>query len=172
MPEQRKLLTVKEASVIAERSDKTVRRWIRQGKLKKYEQGSEGGGSPLVLIDQAELLNLLVSTGQAPVDHPHDQVSDHPHDHPVAPSMEVQELQMRLLKSEAATVQAELQGALNTAQTELELWKTRARESETREQAARSEIQEWKDRHDQLAAELKVLRAQQGLSWWQKLLPG
>ncbi|MCP4406524.1 MAG: helix-turn-helix domain-containing protein, partial [Gammaproteobacteria bacterium] len=62
-----KYVSVAEAAQIAERSEPTIRRWIKQSKISRHMGPvPEHGGSAPLRIDQAELLQFLAVKGQQP----------------------------------------------------------------------------------------------------------
>jgi hypothetical protein len=195
MAELPELLDLSEAARIAERSETTIRRWVRDGHLARHEGPAPAhGGSPPVLVSTRELLAHLATSGQEPrpgdahpVDHPPGapQVIAGAHGPPATRTAEEELAALRLrlavaeaeagLRAELATLREELarvRGDLATARAELELERARATRAEVELAGARGERDDWRARHDAREAELAALRTAGGGSWWRRLLGG
>lgn len=175
------LVALHEAAAMAERNHRTLRRWIKEGKLTRHEGESANGGTPPLLIDKNELLKLLVNQqprkenltedpkqGEAQKTQKQDQWTWQPH---------LAEMQMKVIQAEAATEIAKAEGRIISLEVELSgvrdrLISLERQLVEERERSNRKdlEIGEWKGRYDAKEAELSALRAQKGLSWWNRLL--
>ena len=173
-------VTISEAVTISERSDKTLRRWLQRGRLTRHEGVSANGGTPPILIDRDELMLSLVQAGQQPRPvttqrrSPPDQVRP-----PIVDYVREHNLEVQLAQAKAATEIARAEGKVVALEVELSVVRDRLADMErqvhqaaTREEMHRLEVSDWKDRLDAKEAELAALRAQRGLSWWHRLLPG
>lgn len=61
------LIRLSEAQVVAQRSERTVRRWLQEGRLRRWEgDPPAGGGSAPVLVSRSELLAVSAAGGHAP----------------------------------------------------------------------------------------------------------
>jgi len=187
------LITLQDAAARSERSVATLRRWLRQGKLTRHEsQPPAHGGSGRVLVDSKELLTLLAASGQPPRtegvvevsngvgetgDQPDQGVSTEPEPEPV--SLRVLRLEGELALSDARATIATITGERDSLATQLELHRknTQATFTQLAENLnqMRTEVTEWKERHDALYSENKALRklsASQGAPWYRRLLGG
>ncbi len=71
------LVDIPTASRIAERSEATIRRWIREGRLPRHEaEAPSRGGSAQVIVSTRDLLMLLAVSGQQPRERDED-TGDH-----------------------------------------------------------------------------------------------
>lgn len=171
------LLTLAEAATASERSPSTIRRWLRTGALTRHEGPiPEHGGSPPVLVNRTELLGLLATTGQKPR-----EPDGHPADaHPGAPVVTTSPAMVdtpsrdaiRLAELEGRLALAELRADLVRAEAELEASRREAHQLEALVAELRRDRDDWRDRHDARAAELRAVAEASGTSWWRRLLGG
>ena len=158
-------LTMGEAARAADRSEATIRRWIRQGKLTRYEAPAPAhGGSAPVLLDRAELHALLVVEAK----QPHEPRADSPTNPPATPPpgdgvSTGDGLRVELERTRGLLALAELRA-------ELEGERAARRAAETLAADLRSDRDAWRDRADAATAEARALRAALGLPWWRRLL--
>jgi transposase len=164
------LLTLKAAGDLVGKSASTIRRWVRAGKLTRHEGVQvSGGGSPPVMIEKYQLLTFVGTTT------------------PLQPTVEVSTTGVQLgsrsgvqLSTERAVRVAELEGEVSTLKARLDsCMETLERErtaSETQVRnllqqlfEARSDLVDWRERHDAVTSEMKALS---GRSWWRRMLPG
>lgn len=179
------LIDVAEAARVAERSDATIRRWMRDGLLARHEGPTpEHGGSAPVLVDRNELLTYLASSGQQPRVSREDpgvtlEGSARGNMNVAPPSsveLELVELRARLATAELEgrlnTQLAEVRGELAAARAELEAVRRQVNQLDHELVDARRDRDDWRDRHDAREAELSALRSSGGGSWWRRLLGG
>ena len=170
------LITLKAAGELVGKSPSTIRRWVRAGKLTRHEGVQvSGGGSPPVMVAKHQLLAHVGSSEGVQSD---EQVSN---GH-VQPSSRTP-MQVSTQRPEDAVRIAELEGQVNTLRAQLEAATSRMESERASHEAqlrdlrqslheARSDVTDWRDRHDRAAAELRTLRETSGRSWWRRLLPG
>jgi len=194
-PPQR--LTLEQAATLAERSRSTLRRWLRDGRLTRHEaKGPNHGGSPAVLIDRAELVAHLLTSGatprpstdedppgaQTPVQTPGGSgVQIPPVDTRGAPAdttlgeaapvaLELARLRGRLALAEQAGELREVRARLEAALSEVGALERQLSAAGAAAEDLRRERDDWRDRHDAREAEISALRQLQGLPWWRRLL--
>lgn len=173
MPDLPDLVDIHAASAIAERSETTIRRWIRDGHLTRHEAPAPPhGGSPAVLVSSRELLAHLVTIGQQPKPDD-DDPGDHPGDDPTDTHRDTMAIRLAVLEAEAVlraeistlrVAEAGLRAALDAAEG-------RATRAEVELVGARVERDDWRARHDARAAELAALRSLAS-PWWRRMLGG
>ena len=171
------LVTIPVAAQIAERSHKTIRRWIKDGKLTRHYGVSANGGTAPILVDQNDLLRCLTEGGQ----QPKNRATRPPPDPPPSTAGELGELEHlrgQLLQAESAVELVRSEGRVIALEVELSGVRERLEDLErqlhgakSREESLRLEVNDWKDRHDAKEAELNALRSAVGLPWWRRLLP-
>lgn len=182
-------LPLADAARIAERHPETLRRWMRDGVLTRYEGPTPiHGGSAPVMVARDELLAHLAISGQQPrPESPSKDVegggmppsTEQVHT-PQPPPLhaEIEALHRRLVEAEHREQLATLRGQLAVAKAEGEIAALRTevealRARLTSADHARIDMQrdrdDWKERHDAREAELLALRAIRG-PWWRRLL--
>lgn len=182
------LISMTRAATIAERSERTIRRWTSPevGKLQRWEgQPPDTGGPAPVLVSERELMVILATSGQKPRSSGPDTldtVPDIPGDKPPdmaarAPdSVQVARLQGQLqaaeLRAELAAVTAERDGLAGLVDDLRDQVTEQRRRWNIERQDYRSDLDRERDRVMALEAELKVIRGSQGLPWWRKLIGG
>lgn len=159
------LVTVADAAKRVGRSVSTVRRWLRDGALTRYEgEAPAHGGSASVLVDADELHALVVTSGAHPA--PGGGRSPSP-GLGLRDEGEVARLRAELVeaRADARVARAELDAAQRIADAE--------RGAVARTLAA-LEAHLADERGHRVAAEAErdALRVQLGGSWWRRLLPG
>ena len=171
-------LTLAEAATIADRSEVTVRRWIKAGDLPATQgPAPRSGGRAPFIIRAGDLFQALSDMGVQPKQPP----SVHkPPQGTVAPAAatvttaagEVAELRFAVergkLEHQAETARLRLAHGLERV-NDLE-----RQVSMLRSQVARleSEAADWRERHDAREAEVRALRASLDLPWYRRLLGG
>lgn len=187
------LITLQDAAARSERSVATLRRWMRQGKLTRHEsQPPSHGGSGRVLVDSKELLTVLAVSTQAPrtqvitgvsngVDTTGMQGDQSGVQEVYTPreSVQVIRLEGELALEKMRNDVTRITGERDSLVVQLEVHKQNSRETltqlATNLNQMRTEVNEWKDRHDALHAENKALRqllSRNGLPWYRRLLGG
>ena len=183
------LIDLSRAAKLAERSERTIRRWAspKAGKLRRFEGTPPVAGGPApVLVSERELMTLLAASGQKPrvseADTP-DMSSDNSSSDMPASSPDTDQTVMLLrqrlaaaeLRTELAKVTAErdtLLGQVDDLRGQVEADRRRW---ELERSDHRADLESERDRSRALAAELMALRkaqAQGGVPWWRKLLGG
>jgi hypothetical protein len=145
------LISVKEASVLVDRTVATVKKWIKSGGLQGTRKDPENPRSAL-LVCRTELMTYVVVEGKKP---------------------DISRARSTSSGPSKAVLQAELEGqkTLNNAlQTQLSLIDSQMRLLEEGKRTERERAFEWKDRAKALEAELRALRLHSGLPWWRRLL--
>jgi len=189
------LITTHAASKIAERSERTIRRWAHPttGKLQRWlgEPAVIGGAAP-ILVSKQDLMNLLTSSEQEPrtkgvkltldttettSDIPPSDMRSAPTDTRIAVLEE--RLKTAQVATDLATARAECDGLarqLDSLREQVSSLQDQVASTMTRSDNAheelRSDLDAERDRTRALEAELRALRGLQGGSWWQKLLGG
>ncbi len=178
------LISLREAAELVGRSSSTIRRWISGERLRKWEGTAPAhGGHSSTLVRKAAVLAVMGTSASAHRSatsaHEHlqasaavSQASNHEHS-----------IQLTQLEGEIAVLRAQLDAA--RVRLEYEAGTLRAQLDADREaheavlrdlrqslHEARSDVTDWRDRHDQVAVELRTLRETTGRSWWSRLLPG
>lgn len=189
------LISIPRAATIAERSERTVRRWASPevGKLQRWEGELPVTGGPApVLVSEKELMVLLASSGQKPreskvpsPDTTQDTALTGAQDTPTSAPDSVQvavlegRLQVAEVRAELGVVTAERDGLVGQVQDLREQLRQMRdqvadlhRRSDTAHAELRSDLVEERDRSRALEAELTALRQLHGASWWRKLLGG
>ena len=182
------LVSIDAAASMAERSESTIRRWIRDGYLTRHEAPAPvHGGSAPVLVSTRELLTRLAVSGQQP-----GPSSEHPNDVPpevsrvsTAPTMDTPtlaaEVELAVLRVRLAAAEAEgdlraevarLRAELDGVRAALAMAEGRATRAEVELVGARVERDDWRARHDAREAELAAMRALAPSPWWRRLLGG
>lgn len=182
------LVSLSDAASMSERSTRTLRRWIQQGKLSRHEgHPQDNGGSAPVLVSTSELLGHIASTGQEPrvdvSDTPGHPQSDTPDTRgqvgggAVATQVDSVHLELATLRGELEQVR--LAGELQAVRTERNSLALRLEETERRRRdevaELRADLEDWRERHDAVRAELDALRKlsrSQSRGWWTRLLGG
>ena len=167
------LLSLSGAARVSERSSSTIRRWLRSGVLTKHEGPvPEHGGSPPVYVSRAELLTLLAVTGQQPrvaAAHPEDEHPPAPRVSMDAPPMSTP-LEVRLMELTGQVAAAELRGQVATLTAELAAARAEVRRLEEQVHELRATGNDWRDRHDARAAELRAVLELRAVPWWRRLI--
>ena len=180
------LLTLADAARVAERSEATLRRWIRAGDLPSTTgPAPEGGGRAPALVRAGDLFGFLARSGQQPrsvaVVHADTGRSDTPPAivHGDGARDEVAALTLALERSRMETERARMEGQLEAARVELAALRERVDLVEgerSRLEAlldeARRDRDDWRARSDAAAVELRAERERTGRPWWRRLLPG
>jgi len=173
------LLSISDAAKLSERSSSTIRRWIRDGKLTGHDGGAPAhGGSARVLVRRGDLTGLLAQSGQTPR-----STGDSAPVHEVVETPGVADLStvVQLMELRFDVERVKLTHQADTARLRLahalEQLNESKRETVTEREEGhlmRLERDDWRNRHDALAAELKAMRQASGnrQTWWQKLLGG
>ena len=76
------------------------------------------------------------------------------------------------LRTELAKTTAELEALRGQVVTMAKRHAAEMNRTETELAHLRSDVSDWRDRHDAREAELRAIRGITGRSWWQRLLPG
>lgn len=148
------LVPLKEAARQVDRSPSTLRDWIRAGELRGYAgEGTHPQNRP-TLVSVSELQALVVVAGKAA--HPGRRP---PAEDPAA--ARVSEVEIRALRAE---LDAERRVAAATAAA-LALAEAAAAD-------LRLSLERERARADGAEAEVAALKAEKGLPWWRRLLPG
>lgn len=189
------LLTIDAAARAAERSEATIRRWIRAGELPSVAGAAPGGGGRAPACVRArDLFAYLAMSGQQPrvntsaqaIVHAQSRVYTHVHppgivaaqpgeradERPSPPAMdnEALALRMELVRMEGRC--DVLRAELDAARARVELVESeRARLAGLLDETRRDR-DDWRERHDAREAELRAMRTDAGLPWWRRLLPG
>lgn len=155
------LVTLDEAAVRVDRSRDTIRRWLRAGRLTRYEGTAPArGGTPPVLVDVDELGALVVELGLE-AEPPRRSAPDVDRG-----ASHAAELAAVRALADARVALAEAAGRAAVAEAEARL----AREALA---DARADRDAWRDRAAALEAELAAARSLAGgTAWWRRLLPG
>jgi polyhydroxyalkanoate synthesis regulator phasin len=193
------LITLAAAAKFSERSQKTLKRWLKAGSLTRHEAAtSTRGGSPRILIDKAELQTLLIAKGQlpkawesttAPVGGGDNggqwetKLLGHapPKGVDTGTSLQLQLVELRgalrAAELRAELVESRWSGDLAAARAALEASEATRAALESQLVALRHQVEDlraerddWKARHDAREAELKAERTARGLPWWRRLL--
>ena len=155
------LVTLADAARMSGRSVATLRRWLRDGSLTRYEGDTpDRGGSAPALVSSSELRGHLAS-GVAPVASP---------GRPPAAAAVVSSDAVRIaeLEGRAAVVEAQLVAERRRV-ADLE----RERDRLALDLAdARTTRDDWQARHDAVRSELDAERQRSRTAWWRNLLPG
>lgn len=177
------LVSLPEAAKMIERSPRTIRRWITDGRLARYEgQPPEHGGSAPALVSTSDLLAQVADKKQQPrVDRPGhgvdtggSQTGGEVDTH--APDVSIRPVDLRLVELEAQVRQTELTGRVQLLEAQLEASLDQADAYREMLIELRRDRDDWRERHDATRAELTALRAlmmnREGLPWWRRLLGG
>ena len=176
------LITLKEAAKLVGRSPSTIRRWIAHGQAGRWEGAMPShGGAPLALVSTAEILacRSLTSkdsapeatsrpTDKTPAATSHTDLSPTSHEYALRVAELTGDLKLSeaLLTAERASVAA-VRASLEHQQLAYE---TQLRELREATAEARRDRDDWRDRHDKLAAELRALRDASDRPWWRRML--
>lgn len=186
------LISTSEAATIAERSERTIRRWTQPevGKLTRWlgEPAVTGGAAP-VLVSKRELMTVLAVTAQEPrsggrpnpetvsrdtADTPTD--TDSADKRSSAADVRVAILEERLqaaeLRAELAAMTAERDGLARQVEDLRDQVEDQRRRADNAHAELRADLDTERDRSRALEAELRALRGVQGVPWWRKLLGG
>ena len=194
------LITTKEAASLCERKPRTVRRWITDGHLTRYEgEAPPAGGQAPVLVSRGELTAYLLERGQKPKGSAHKPASghvakgdagggavmrtSHVDTEVVQLRHEVEMLSLKLQHAEASTHvtlnarteahEAQL-AALQAKADGLRLAMDQVRRELTTVMGelndSKASAEDWKARHDALAQELAAVRERDGMPFWRRLL--
>ena len=193
------LIDLNEASNVSERTTRTLRRWLKDGRLKKWDGDIQHSGHARVLVSKAELMTLLVVNDQRPrpaegvkgdksrndtIVKPDTGKPDTTASGSVMPNVTpdaiAMEQEINRLRHEAAI--QELTAAMDRQRLEAEVKRVQIQSELTaavqtiaklRQETERlqSDMDDWRDRHDAREAELNALRSAVGLPWWRRLLP-
>ena len=186
------LVPLAEAARVAERSERSIRRWMSAGKLTRHEGPPPGhGGAAPVLVSTSELMGVLAVSGQkARVEPELDTPGHHPDivsgntpgmtdtrvDTPSDTAILVAELRGQLevaeLRAELAKITAERDALQGQVVTMAKRHAAEMNRGETETAHLRADVKDWRERHDAREAELRAVRGLTGRSWWQRLLPG
>ncbi len=189
------LLTIEAAARAAERSEATIRRWIRAGELTSVAGvAPNSGGRVPACVRARDLFAYLAMSGQQPrvntsaqaIVHAQSRVYTHAQapgivatqpgekaDKPVSsPAMDNEALALRveLVRMEGRC--DVLRVELDAARARVELVEAERSRLMAELVEARRDRDDWRERHDAREAELRALRAEAGLPWWRRLLPG
>jgi hypothetical protein len=173
------LLTVSAAAKVAERSEATIRRWLRAGVLPSTAGPvpAAGGHAPSLVragdlfahLARSEQVPRLSSSVQADTGR---VVRTNTSEHDDGAAGEVSALRAELerarMDGQLGTLRAELAAAL--ARVEL-VEGERSRLAALLDEARRDR-DDWRGRADALASELRAERERTGRPWWRRLLPG
>ena len=174
MPSQ--TLTVQEAATTSERSESTIRRWLREGTLTRHAGPiPPRGGSASIRIDSEELFAHLAMSGQVPREstaiQPSERVSTEPGVGTEHTPSSV-EIEVAVLREQLGSER--LRGQVSTLQSELESAQRELMQARHALEDMRRTRDDWRDRYDASEAEQKALRAslqaREGLPWWRKLI--
>ena len=178
------LLTLPEAARFAERSEPTIRRWVRSGAITRYDgTAPPGGGSLPILVSRQELQTYLVTTNQRPITD-----ASSPALRPAAGGEVLASVQPVVTGDQAITLAVLTERLssmderirMNTALADARAQVIVAERDAALDRVARltTELAElrrdrddWRDRHDAVTAELAAVRSLTGQPWWRKLLP-
>ena len=179
------LIGITRAAAIAERSERTIRRWASPsvGKLRRWvSQPPDRGGPAPVLVSERELMTVLAVSGQEPRTTaqvtPADSHPARPPDVAARPpdSVHVAVLEGRLqvaeLAAELAAVQAERDGLARQIEDLRSQVEEQRRRWDLERTDHRTDLDAERDRSRALVAELMALREIEGVSWWRKLISG
>ncbi len=173
------LITVTQAAIIAERSERTIRRWasLKVGKLGHWEGQPNKGGAAPVLISKEELMSLLAISKQQPRINSIEKQLD------TAPIQALDMTETRTVPLELVPISdvrmAELQGQLACSVVREKLARAEAQrdgltESLRAAQALVDELRmdrdDWRNRFEQEKAENQKLREKLGFPLWKRLL--
>ncbi len=177
-----KRLTLPEAACASERSISTLRRWLQQGKLTRFEgEPPVHGGSRPTLIDRSELMIHLASTGQTPqIQPPLPRVSTEiPHqastdvDAAIDKPISMVDAELWVLKERLAAAHEIAQvkldaahGQLNTAQATITSLEIRLQEETRRLEQERQQRADAELRCKQLEIDLDRFKAWLQLPFW------
>ncbi len=181
------LIPTREAAALVDRSQSTIRAWLRAGKLTKHRE-QPGQPSSRALVSRAELLCFAAgeldpnppragSAPAAPASSP--LVVDTPNGEGAA--VELAQLRAELAGSRAvleatrahvASLEAQLRSVGDRVEAQLQAERRRADLMETRALELRADLQLERERLQAACAERDALRAQQGIGWLRRLLPG
>ncbi|GEM_PF-1862914 len=162
------LIPVREAATLVDRSLTTVRSWVRRGDLPGHRE-VQGNPASRLMVSRTELLAWAGTTKL-----------------PNPPRKSAESTVEATTTHLAESLQVELAGvsAVNDAlRSTINVLETRCEELDDRRKAevvrADQRAVEWKDRADELNAELRaaraeleVLRQTQSLPWWKRLIGG
>lgn len=190
------LITTAEAAKIAERSERTIRRWTQPevSKLDRWlgEPAVTGGAAP-VLVSKRELMTLLAVSGQEPrsggrpnpqavsrdtADTSTDTGSSDKGTAPADTTVDIrvavleERLQAAELRTQLAAVTADRDGLARQVEDLRTQLEDLRRRSDNAHAELRSDLADERDRSRALEAELTALRQVQGVPWWRKLLGG
>lgn len=182
------LISMARAATIAERSERTIRRWTSPevGKLQRWEgHPPDTGGPAPVLVSERQLMVVLATSGQKPrpsvpdtPDTPLDTTPAEPPDMAARAPDSVQVAQLRgqlqaaELRAELAAVTAERDGLAGLVDDLREQVSEQRRRWNIERQDHRSDLERERERVMALEAELKAMRGSHGLPWWRKLIGG
>lgn len=164
------MLTIEQAATVADRSPRTLRRWVQGGHLTRHEgEAPEGGGSAPLLIDRQELLGYLATSGAQPRSDTDGQV-----DTDTQPDAQVdtstRDLEVEIVKLRAEVELVRLTGEVARLKAELDGVRELLRVEDERRHRAELEVTEARDEVAALRAQLDALASMQGLPWWRRLL--
>lgn len=182
------LISIVRAAAIAERSERTIRRWAspEAGKLQRWEgQPPVTGGPAPVLVSERQLMTLLATSGQKPrlsssdtPDTPPDSESAQAPDMAARPSDDVQvvrlqgQLEAAELRAELAALRAERDGFARQVEDLRSQVDQERRRWELERADHRTDLEAERERARALEHELRATRTLQGVPWWRKMLGG
>ena len=175
LPEDK--ISLKEAGALAGVTDAAVRGWIRAGHIQRYEGAPPpSGGSPRAWVSRAEVRAYLVTSGRRPPAPPEPaEAADAAAEVQVVSRGEAGADAGEAAAVTIATLEGELalareQGDRKALEAELAGAKALQLAAEARAAELRLLLAEERERVKGLEAELRALRAAQGLPWWRRLL--
>ena len=148
---QNEMITLADAARMVDRSQTTVRKWIKDGGITTEKRRKSKGGSTTV-VSREELLTYAAAAGKA-----------------AKPGRR----KAKSSVTESAVLQAELDGQkalIEALKAQLDLQDSQLRLLEDSRRIERERVDEWKDRWIAADAELRALRSQLGVPWWRRLL--
>jgi hypothetical protein len=188
------LLTIEAAARAAERSEATIRRWIRAGELTSVAGvAPNSGGRAPACVRARDLFAYLAMSGQQPrvntsaqaITHAQSRVYTHAQTPSIVatqPGEKAHEPGTPAMGNEALALRVELvrmEGRCDVLRVELDAARARMELVEAERSRLTAELVEarrdrddWRERHDAREAELRALRAGAGLPWWRRLLQG
>lgn len=178
------MLTLKEAAVVADRSEYTIRSWVREGLLERHEGPKrEGGGSPPILVRYADLIGVLVEKGINPKAASKEDMEDEDEDEGElielgSDNWKVESYdptELMTLKEQLWQARVELErerGAKGAAEAKLEQMGFQVAQLQHSLASSQEDAKDWRERHDARETELKALRETMGRPGWRRLLTG
>lgn len=164
------LVDLATAARTVDRSSVTIRRWIRSGALRRYEgQAPAHGGSPVVLVSQAEVHRHAVVAG---LDHEPPRAPRAPPRAPSGAGDEVTELRFAVERERHRAEVAEIRADLARSEAEREAAARDLTRLRVDVADARAERDRWRERCEAAEREGRELATMAGRSWWKRLLTG